>query len=123
MKTITREQLSQKLQQEPPTNDDRSAGYALVNVLDHETFLDEHIPGSINIPKGQEKEFEQRFDKSKEIIVYCGSLQCPASTNVAEALAKRGFSNIVEYEGGMSDWKGGGSDVERGQGAAHEMRI
>ncbi len=30
-----------------------------------------HIPGSINIPQGNEDEFERRFAKDKEIIVYC----------------------------------------------------
>ena len=30
----------------------------------------------------------------------------------AEALAKRGFQNLYDYAGGMSDWKQSGNPVE-----------
>lgn len=115
MKTITKEELTRRLSKEKPRNDDKYNGFALVNVLQHEDFLEEHVPGSINIPKGDEIEFERNFDKSKEIIVYCGSFDCPASTKVAETLEKRGFSNVVDYKGGMQDWKQGGNRLEKGE--------
>lgn len=115
MEAIEREELNTKLTQEQPSPDDRQRGFALVNVLTPQDFLRERIPGSINIPRGREQEFEQRFDKSKELIVYCGSPQCPLSTQTAEELERRGFTNVIEYEGGMSDWKDAGNPIERGQ--------
>ncbi|MFH0343068.1 MAG: rhodanese-like domain-containing protein [Chromatiales bacterium] len=61
-----------------------------------------HIPGSINIPHGNEGVFERRFAKDKEIIVYCGSPDCPASENVAAALVTRGFRRVYHYAGGLT---------------------
>jgi len=103
--TITGQELKRKLEGGKPNNEDRSKGFALVNVLGPKEFEREHIPGSINIPVGNEEEYEQRFDKNKEIIVYCASPSCDASERAAKSLMDRGFQHVVDYEMGMSDWK------------------
>ena len=110
--TIDGEQLKRRYDLEKPDNQDRRNGYALVNVLSREAFEAEHIPGSINIPRGREEQFEQRFDKAKEIVVYCASFECDASAAVASRLAERGFTTVRDYEGGMGDWKVSGNPVE-----------
>jgi len=109
---IDRQALEQRMQKEEPDNEDRRAGYALVNVLGREEFEKEHIRHSINIPKDEIDEFEQRFDKDKEIIVYCASLDCPASPQTADELVERGFDKVYDYERGLSDWKHAGDPVE-----------
>lgn len=109
--TIDRNELEQLLAREAPNNDDPETGYALVNVLGKEAFEKEHIPGSINIPQGEEEHFEHRFDKDKKIVVYCASPECDASPKAARALVERGFTEVVDYEGGMSDWKQGGGEI------------
>jgi rhodanese-related sulfurtransferase len=48
---------------------------------------------------------EERFDPGKEIIVYCASRDCDASTRVARELTNRGYHRIVDFEAGMSAWK------------------
>lgn len=111
---ISREMLQQYTDREPPDNMSASGGYALVNVLGEEAFRKEHIPASINIPKGQEDEFERRFARDKHIIVYCASPECDASPKVAGELASRGFENVHDYEGGMKDWKASGAQVASG---------
>lgn len=110
--TITAEALAQRMKEESPNNDDEKVGYALVNVLSSEAFDDEHIPGSINIPKGKVGTFEDRFSTDKEIIVYCASTDCDASPAVAEKLADRGFTRIVDFEAGMDGWKRVGGAAE-----------
>jgi len=97
-----------------PDNQDAEQGYALVNVLKPEAFEREHIPGSDNIPEGNEVTFEQRFSKDKEIIVYCASTDCHASDSVAEKLTKRGFTRVYDYAAGLRDWKQDGNSVETG---------
>jgi rhodanese-related sulfurtransferase len=109
--TIDREQLAKKLGTAMPNHEDPRLGYALVNVLAEESFDRERIPGSINIPRGRESAFEQYFDKGKEIIVYCASPSCGASADTARELTQRGFVRVVDYEGGMSDWKEGNEPV------------
>ena len=112
--TIDREQLQRKLETSSPDNENARRGFALVNVLGRDAFEKEHIPGSINIPKGREEDFEKRFDHGKEIIVYCASPGCDASPKVAAELTRRGFSRVVDFEAGMSDWKEAGNQVASG---------
>jgi len=114
--TTNATKLKERLDQEAPKNNDPSDGYALVNVLSRDAFEDEHIPQSINIPKGREDEFEKRYAKDKEIIVYCASPDCDASPKVAEELVQRGFENVRDFEGGMSEWKSADGNVEHGAG-------
>lgn len=109
--TIDGEQLSQKLMQTAPDNTDRRQGFALVNVLDEAQFERAHIPGSINIPQGQEQVFDQRFDKEKEIVVYCASPKCEASEKAAAALAQRGFQHVQDYAEGLTDWRQAGRPI------------
>lgn len=96
--TIARDALKEKL--------DNGEEFTLVNVLSAEQFEDEHIPGSINIPLDQlADEAEDRFDKDDEIIVYCASPSCQASPKAAKKLESLGFTNVADYEGGLTDWK------------------
>jgi thiosulfate sulfurtransferase len=98
-------ELLRRLNEQPPANEDRKEGYALVNVLEPEAYAREHIPNSINIPEGKEDEFDRQFEKTKRIIVYCSSSDCEASGSVAKRLIDQGFNQVIHYEGGMSDWK------------------
>lgn len=111
VQTISRNKLEERFASELPNNVDSSKGYALVNVLGRDAFEAQHIPNSINIPLDQLGEFENRFGKDKEIIVYCDSFDCDASPKAAGSLIDRGFANVIDYEGGMSDWKDGGNFV------------
>ena len=108
---ITGEELAHKLDVQPPANDSRHGGYALVNVLPEDMYRKAHIPDSINIPQGREEEFERRFDREKEIIVYCASPECQASPKAARALVARGFHHVVDYADGLSEWKAAGHPV------------
>lgn len=123
MQSLSLKELQTRLEREEPNNDDPTRGYALVNVLSPEVFLSEHIPGSLNIPKGREHEFERRFDRGKEIIVYCASYDCPASSQVADTLHNLGFTNVVTYEGGMEEWRSANRQVESGPATVQDISI
>jgi rhodanese-related sulfurtransferase len=116
--TVTRSELSRRLDETRPDNSDPREGFALVNVLKPEAFAAEHIPVSINIPVGNEEEFEKRFSKDKDIVLYCASSQCDASPTVAKRLSEQGFTHIYDYEAGMKDWKESGGPVETGATSA-----
>jgi rhodanese-related sulfurtransferase len=108
---IDGEELARKLERTAPNNEHRREGFALVNVLERTQFERARIPGSANIPHGEEDSFEKRFDKEKEIIVYCASPQCDASEKAARELARRGFRRVVEYEAGLRGWQESGHAV------------
>ncbi|WP_071459913.1 sulfurtransferase [Bacillus massilinigeriensis] len=73
-----------------------------------------HIPGAINMPwlqgyddiyfKASEEQVERfaKLDKSRQIIVYCGS-GITATPNIL-ALKEAGFKNVKLYAGSFSDW-------------------
>ncbi len=93
---------------------------ALINVLPEEAFLNEHIPGSINIPIGAEEDFVQRVEsvvpsKSYHIIVYCSGPSCSASEKAAKELDKAGFTSVMRFAGGMKEWKEADEPIKPGQ--------
>ena len=102
---ITREELKKKI-------DDRG-DFVLIDVLGAMSYSERHLPGAINIPGGSENfvaEVEKAAggDKSKEVIVYCGSFSCQASPAAAGKLADAGFTNVKDFKGGLADWEEGG---------------
>lgn len=112
LQEITREELEHLLQRQQPDNQDEEAGYALVNVLGTDAYEEQHIPGSINIPSGEEQRFQQKFSKNKQIVVYCASPSCDASPKAARELQERGFTNVYDYAEGMKDWREADNPVE-----------
>ena len=52
--------------------------------------------------------------KGAEIVVYCANLQCPSSTQTAQALQGLGYTNVADYEAGKADWIEAGLPVESG---------
>jgi rhodanese-related sulfurtransferase len=111
-RSIDRSALERALEEVGLDNEDPSEGIALVNVLEPDLYVAEHIPGSINVPLGHEDEFEQRYARGKTIVVYGASRRCGASPEAARELARRGFANVLEYAGGLNDWKQAGGPVQ-----------
>jgi len=51
-------------------------GAQLVEVLPHEEFEDQHLPGAINIPlKTLDAETTRRLERERPVIVYCHNYQ------------------------------------------------
>jgi rhodanese-related sulfurtransferase len=101
MKTLTYDQL-QKMKK-------NKEDFLLINVLPAETFKEDHIPDSINVPVNS-PDFESQVEqaagsKDKKVVTYCASFDCSASRKAAEKLDKAGFKDVSAYEGGMKEWK------------------
>lgn len=111
--SITRHSLQYRMDRDLPENEDSRSGFALVFVQGPEAFAKGHIPLSANIPRGREHEFERRFSKGKEIVLY-GADDSACAAMVAVTLLHRGFSRIYVYEGGFRDWRETGGPIERG---------
>jgi len=43
-------------------------------------------------------------DKNQEIIVYCSSPRCTASPNAAKKLIDLGYTNVSDFEAGLTGW-------------------
>ncbi len=106
--TITRDELKAKI--------DNDEDFVLVDTLGDESYNRAHLPQAISI-SAQDDDFvanveEEVPEKDTEVIVYCGSFDCPLSDNAANQLTDAGYANVVDYEGGLKDWAEGGFELE-----------
>ncbi|MDO8451285.1 MAG: rhodanese-like domain-containing protein [bacterium] len=75
----------------------------------------EHLPHAINLRwKYIQSRAEKMFpDKTTLIITSCDGFACNASVRCYENLKKLGFTNLLEYSGGISDWAAHGEPTEK----------
>ncbi len=96
---ITREELKEKLEDGTPI---------LLAVFSKSDFEDEHIPGSTSMPYGKDfaAAVQKRFsDKDADIVVYGHGKEDKSALNAAKKLEDAGYSNVLDYEAGLADWK------------------
>ncbi|MCE5280287.1 MAG: rhodanese-like domain-containing protein [Planctomycetaceae bacterium] len=108
MRTISRQELVDWL------DSDEWDG-VLIDVLPEESFRDVHAAGAINVPLGDE--FERRVrqaapDKVRNVVLYCGSSQCPASQEAALKMEEMGYSRVFVFKGGLDEWQRAGLPLE-----------
>ena len=86
--------------------------YLLADARDLDAYDDAHIPGAVSIPADEVSRVADDYDQGLDIITYCGSYECPASTLAAKEFMKKGFRNVWEYKGGIREWADQGHPVE-----------
>ena len=90
----------------------------VINVLSEDDFEEGHIPNSINIPVESEDFLDQVKNevrnKNDMIIVYCANNACTASTQAAQILEENGYTKVLDFKGGMEEWKQAGNQVTAG---------
>jgi rhodanese-related sulfurtransferase len=69
-----------------------------------------HIPGAISLPLQTLAEtigsFSAKYAKSRPLVIYCASIQCPISQTEATALAEQyGYQDVREMPGGFAEWR------------------
>jgi len=94
-----------------PTADHQliNRGKALIlDVRDNAEFASGHLPDAKNIPLGELAGRIGELDKfkAKSVIVVCQSGARAATA--AGLLAKAGFADVVNLDGGVAAWKGAG---------------
>ena len=107
MQAIRRRKLESMIEQHEP--------FALVDVLDAESFHEFHIPGAINVPHGRhfEEEIQRAVpDKHLPVVVYCQDVSCDASPKAARKLEALGYDRVYHYEAGKRDWQQAGLPIE-----------
>lgn len=101
MQTITRDELKQM-------NEQAHEDFVLINVLPRDTFNEDHIRTSVNVPVSDDDfiEIVEKIagDKDRKIVVYCANFDCDASPKAARKLEQAGFTRVYDYEGGTEDW-------------------
>jgi molybdopterin/thiamine biosynthesis adenylyltransferase/rhodanese-related sulfurtransferase len=82
-----------------------------VDVREPDEWDEGHIPGAVYTGRGR---LEQRIeglvpDKSRSLVVYCSAGN--RSAFAAKVLEELGYENVLNLDGGFSDWKRNGYEV------------
>lgn len=85
--------------------------FVIVDSRPEVRYNEGHINGAINIPDSQFDQFKHLLpeDKSKELIFYCGGLECPLSAESARKAIELGYENVFVYQEGTPFWKEAGN--------------
>ena len=92
----------------------------LAEALPPRYFLDQHLPGAVNLPHDQVDALAPALlsDKQDEIVVYCANSACRNSHIAAARLEKLGYARVSVYHEGKQDWVEAGLAVETGPAAS-----
>ncbi len=87
--------------------------YILLDVLGPDSYAKGHIEGARSFPLEtiSDKTAAAMFPKDAQIIVYCASFQCTASTMGAKKLTGLGYKNVLDYKGGLKEWQEKGNEL------------
>ena len=86
--------------------------FVLIDVLPEESYREEHIPGSVNMPvENIASEAKDKLSEDQKIVVYCASTSCEASEDAARRLQKNGYGNVKDYAPGLKAWKNSGNST------------
>ncbi|OYY73250.1 MAG: hypothetical protein B7Y40_10215 [Gammaproteobacteria bacterium 28-57-27] len=86
----------------------KAGEYAIVDVRSPFEYSIMHIQGAINLPISDKKFVanakQAAADTKKPLVFYCNGHRCAKSYEAAMMLTKAGDSNVLSYDGGISDW-------------------
>lgn len=102
MKEISTKELKEMI--------DGKKQYILLDCRGIDYYNWEHLPGALNL------RWKYVFDRADKIlpkknaliITSCDGFTCHASLRCFANLKKAGYTNLVEYSGGIADWKANG---------------
>jgi rhodanese-related sulfurtransferase len=87
--------------------------FVLLDVRSRSDFDKEHIKGARSLSLDEiESKAPAMLKPDDDIIVYCDSFVCSASTSAAKILARMGFKKVRDYKGGVLEWKQAGLPTE-----------
>jgi rhodanese-related sulfurtransferase len=93
---------------------DSGRDFTLIDALPEDSYSKHHLPNALSMPSDtvETAASKKLTDKDRMIITYCGNAKCPKSREAAEKLESLGYTNVMEYEGGLEDWEAAGFPME-----------
>jgi len=89
----------------------RERGVPLVDVREHEEYVEGHVPGAVNIPVEHLPSRVDELDRDAPVHVICASGN--RSSAMADFLTGAGFG-AASVAGGTSAWIRAGHPIEKG---------
>lgn len=91
----------------------RNSEHVLLDVRTDSEWSSGHAPRAMHIPLGDIARRMQEIPGGKPVVVLCASGN--RSAMAATALAKRGFTPVYNFSGGMGAWLNSGLPVKSGK--------
>ena len=87
----------------------------ILDVREKDAFIDGHIPGAFNLPRGQLELRVNKYipDPTLKIVTYCEFGK--VSMLAAATLRNMGFIRASALDGGMTNWRAANYAIETGQ--------
>lgn len=87
--------------------------FTLLDVRSRSDYDKEHVKGARSLPLDEiESKARAMLKPDDDIIDYCDSFVCSASTSAAKILTRMGFKKVRDYKGGLREWKQAGLPTE-----------
>jgi rhodanese-related sulfurtransferase len=88
----------------------------LIDARSHAEFDEGHIKSAISFPYdellGHYDELRENIPINADVVIYCESVTCDQSENLATELKLMGYERVVVYKGGWQEWEAAGLPTE-----------
>ena len=88
----------------------------ILDARDASEYEQGHIPGAINIPYDRIPEYfdvlQAEVPMEAHVVVYCRSVTCDFSDQLATELKIMGYQNVSIFSGGWEQWSTAGYPIE-----------
>ncbi|OIO52706.1 rhodanese-like domain-containing protein [Candidatus Uhrbacteria bacterium CG_4_10_14_0_8_um_filter_58_22] len=87
---------------------DSRAEFLLVDLLGEKSYASLHLPQAVEVSPGDD--FLPRVDElvggdhGRKVVVYGASFKDEISTRQAEELMQAGYTDVLDFRGGLKDW-------------------
>ena len=75
-----------------------------------------HLPGALSLPQEQKNDYLDQviplLTPEQPIMTYCSGQECDESFALSVFLKEHGYTNLVLFAGGMTDWQKAGYPIE-----------
>lgn len=96
MRNMNAVQFQEALQSQP--------NRMLIDVREPSEFKGGHIAGAVNLPLSKFDQSITNISHDKQLFIYCQSGM--RSRQAGRILSKKGYTNLVNLQGGFLSWKG-----------------
>ncbi len=87
----------------------RTGSYLLIDARPSSDYRDGHIETALSLPADELDRHPEAMDiltPNDALLIYCSGYECDDSLILARALRRQGFTNLVLYAGGWTEWSG-----------------
>lgn len=95
----------------------KTQSHIILDARPHADFNAGHIPGAFSVPSQEMEKYLgdvlPLLTPAQPIMTYCSGHECDESVTLSRHLVQNGFTNIVLFVGGWSEWSAAKKAVEK----------